>query len=94
MFDKRQSNQPCCAISATRLSEPYPVGGGLIQEDFLVTGSTGVAADTATVAARGKVRGVKGAIATAISGGSITFKIGIDLGDLTTIVSVVHDTRS
>lgn len=94
MFNKRPINGPCQAISATRLTEPHPVGGGLIEEDFLVTGATGVAADTATITSRYKVRGIKGGIATVISGDDVTFKIGIDLGDLTTIVTVVADTRS
>lgn len=91
---KQSTNGPCQAISSTRLTEPHPVGGGLVEEDFLVTGATGVAADTETITARFKVRGIKGGIATAISGNSLTYKIGIDLGNNTTVVTVVCDTRS
>jgi hypothetical protein len=76
-----------------RLSEPYPAGSGLVQEDFLVTGATGIAADTDTITSRFKPRSIKGGIAVSISGAVLTYKMGVDLGNSTAVVSVVADTR-
>ena len=94
MFDKGQSNQPCQAITAARLFEPFPIGGGMMVEPVLLTGNTGVAADTAEYTARFKVRSVVGAVADSISGATVTIKAGMDLGNDTSVALLVLDTRS